>query len=285
MDPKVGKCDETWPAAAIASFDELRQHIDETGNGKPMAWRGQANWEWMLESTLDRRLDEIASAESYEQWLGREAGMIARFRSLAWPYASEIEKRHLERGDLMTLALGRHAGLPTRLIDWTWSPWVAAWFACHTHSDADGLIWWFDQEGLEDVLHSHWDEWGVKKWAALLKCEDRQALVDKFGLEERALEPAALDPHAKAWVSKIHYGYPCPRMEAQQGFITTCGRLRKTQNVAFDELPDNATIRRGRIRIPAALKGEVLRVLRTMNIHARSLEYPGVDIVARSIDP
>jgi len=74
-------------------------------------------------------------------------------------------------------------------------------------------------------------------------------------------------------------------MEAQQGFITTCGRLRKTHNDAFDELADRATIDRGRIRIPAALKEEVLALLRSMNIHAKSLEYPRVDIVARSINP
>jgi len=209
--------------------------------------------------------------------------MIAQFRSLAKPYASETEKRYLHGSVWTTLAFGRHAGLPTRLLDWTESPWVAAWFACHEQSD--GAIWWFAQKPLEDVLHPRWDGWGVPRRATVLHCEERRDLIDAFGLNERALEETAFDPHGSAWVTKIHYGYPSPRMEAQQGFITTCGRLRKTHNVAIDELPESETIPRGRIHIPATLKDEVLRVLRTMNIHAKSLEYPGVDIVARSIDP
>jgi hypothetical protein len=161
---------------------------------------------------------------------------------------------------------------------------VAGWFACHEHSDADGVIWWFDQGGLEDVLHNHWDEWGVKKWDTLLDCKDRPDLIARYGLNERALDLAAFDPDAKAWVTKIHYPFPSRRMEAQQGFITTCGTLRRTHDVALDELPDSDAILRGRIRIPAALKEEILASLRAMNIHAKSLEYPGVDIVAQSID-
>jgi hypothetical protein len=86
--------------------------------------------------------------------------VIERFRTEAEPYASEIEKQNLENV-WWALALGRHAGLPTRLLDWTGSPWVAAWFACHEHSDADGVLWWFNQTQLEEVIAKKWVAWGV----------------------------------------------------------------------------------------------------------------------------
>jgi hypothetical protein len=260
-----------WPEHRIKNEDSLSQKIDEIARRPALgnvAWRGQASKDWKLESTLDRRLKEISPNSSYEDWLAREQGVFARFRQLAGPYASDTETEYLKVVWTM-LALGRHAGLPTRLLDWTHSPWVAVWFACHEHSDADGVVWWFGQTQLENVLTKKWREFKVPK----IPGTDHQDLASAF------------TPGGRAWITKIHYGSPCPRMEAQQGFMTMCGRLRKSHNNAIDKLDSNDAVERGRIVIPSDLKGKTLGLLRTMNIHAQSLEYPGIDIVARGISP
>jgi hypothetical protein len=39
------------------------------------------------------------------------------------------------------MALAQHHGLPTRLLDWTTNPLVAAYFACEGESDSDSAVW------------------------------------------------------------------------------------------------------------------------------------------------
>lgn len=280
-----------WTDTRTNDVGTLRDELERTARMakkgvKPLlAWRGHARAEWKLETTLDRRLEEVAPNESYEQWLGREQAVIERFRTEARVYTSETEARNLQ--DMWsTLAFGRHAGLPTRLLDWTLSPWVAAWFACREHSDGDGAIWWFNQTQLQEVLHRNWDNWDVPTRAQHQGITDLSGCdEERLGLNQRALEATAFNPNGSAWISKLHYFFPCPRMEAQQGFATVCGRLRTAHDDAIDRLPQNIPIERGRIVIGNGIKGKILEMLRTMNIHAKSLEYPGVDIVARGISP
>jgi hypothetical protein len=87
--------------------------------------------------------------------------------------------------------------------------WVAAWFACHEHSDADGVLWWFNQTQLEEVIAKKWVAWGVPTRAehlngTYLSVCDQQRL----GLNQRALEASAFNANGQAWISKLHSPSP-----------------------------------------------------------------------------
>lgn len=80
-------------------------------------FRGQANADWELVSTFDR----IFSGRSAKEKNGISNTLIDLFKN-------ECDGRiDLEEEEWLPFA--RHHGLPTRIMDWTLSPYIAAFFA------------------------------------------------------------------------------------------------------------------------------------------------------------
>jgi hypothetical protein len=82
-------------------------------------FRGVADADWRLKSSFDR----IFGGASDPQRLSEH--LLEEFRAGC---TDLVEPTVLADADL-ALALGQHHGLPTRLLDWTVSPYVAAFFA------------------------------------------------------------------------------------------------------------------------------------------------------------
>jgi hypothetical protein len=85
-------------------------------------FRGQANADWPLRTSFDRRFSHVTSDARLRLW----DDLLDAFRAKC---IDHDVAESVTGDDSRLLALAQHYGLPTRLLDWTTSPYVAAFFA------------------------------------------------------------------------------------------------------------------------------------------------------------
>jgi FRG domain len=104
-------------------------------HGRPLWYRGQHRVEWDLQASIHRDY----TAED-------ERNFTNRFRSRA---GMRYQHTPAHGDQAAWLSLMQHYGLPTRLVDWTRSPLIAAYFAVEPYisgrlraaPDSDAVIW------------------------------------------------------------------------------------------------------------------------------------------------
>src|SRR5688572_21318888 len=103
---------------AIGSIGDLSQQVKVlAATRRSWLFRGQADARWNLQPSVHR-----GYSAQQERYLTNEFRVRARSRHYTCPSSSDYPS---------WLALMQHYGLPTRLLDWSYSPLVAAFFSVH----------------------------------------------------------------------------------------------------------------------------------------------------------
>ena len=152
--------------------------------------------------------------------------------------------------DEVALMALRHHGVPTRLLDWSASPYVAAYFAVCDNDQEDGEIWSFSKS---DYVKKGGKQW--RKWRETTT--DGSGNGDKFsaGLTAFAIEQPRAD-----WIIAVFYPEGFPRQNAQRGAYTMTARFDIDHAEALERLLIDPKCYRRHI-VPAKLKKEMRNTL------------------------
>ncbi|HTE47207.1 MAG TPA: FRG domain-containing protein [Gemmatimonadaceae bacterium] len=191
-----------------------------------------------------------------------EAPLLRQFRKYAH------EHKVLENSDWYWLSVAQHYGLPTRLLDWSYSPQVALHFAtCNTNNyDRDGAVIRVNYKKVHELLprliRAHIED--ENTWILTVDLLERAIAkglheLDAFGREKGDFaiffEPPSLDA----------------RMVNQYAYFSLLSRPDLSMSEWLQSRPELWD----KVIIPKTLKWEVRDKLDQSNINERIL-FPGL---------
>jgi hypothetical protein len=223
----------------------------------PFAFRGVSSVQHSLVTSLVRLARGRADVRRLE------GALLRNFRKYARGQASDADSVW------DWLAVGQHRGLPTRLLDWTYSPLVALHFATEdpVDFDRDGAVWCVDFVEANRLLPARLrrilkDEGSDTLTAEMLSGFRNLREFDALSRKPFVvfLEPPALDD----------------RILNQLALFS----MMSDPAASFDEwMKEHPTLCR-RVVIPARLKWEIRDKLDQANVNERVL-FPGLDGLSR----
>jgi hypothetical protein len=246
----------------VSSWNQLQEAlfadawVAELGRYRSrFAYRGLSDARYTLQNTLMRLGGPYAELERH---------LLRNFKKYA-------HQRVVERDSVWHwLSVAQHYGLPTRLLDWTYSPMVALHFATADLDkyDCDGVVWGVNylkaHKLLPERLQDKLDAEGANVFTVEMLSETMTSLAELDRLAEREyvifFEPPSMDD----------------RIVNQFAFFSIMPDPRRLLDDWLGQHPELWT----RIIIPAELKWEVRDKLDQSNITERVL-FPGLDGLGR----
>lgn len=246
--------------------------------GPSVAFRGHwAEKDVNLAETLATGLERVClriDAGSLTRALLREKSIVRQFRRRVHHYLPSMS---LPAQSLELVALMQHHGAPTRLLDWTYSLYVAAHFALKHASSrprADLAIWTIRPDWCRDASKAACGGMTNPPFALWESIEgpedDRMAGINLLSGEL----PPSIWPVSPFKLNE--------RLTIQQGVFLAPGDVTQSFLWNLAVLPSSTEAELTRYTIPRSHSPEIARTLYRMNVTETTL-FPGLDGFARSL--
>jgi hypothetical protein len=227
-----------------------------------IAFRGLSQNYGNLQTGI-QRLGGPGSQLDADTLVKKERRLIDSFRMYAYEYFPS------GASDWDVLLLAQHYRLPTRLLDWTSSPYIALFFATEDISQdgKDGIVWCVYRLKTNTLLPSPFKEMIESQDGGLFYAE---TLKDRF---QRLKQFDECSRDALVWFEPPSLS---PRIVNQYAFFSVMPGVDNLQSEWFEKHPDFHWI----VPIPAGLKKEIRERLQVMNVTQRVM-YPGLEGIAQ----
>ncbi len=257
-------------------------------------YRGQSTPAWPLSTTLERH-GSILNCPNNRRHIV-ELSVLRTFQRRTHDFLSTPPKLtdHLE-----WLALIQHHGGPTRLLDFTFSFYVATFFAIET-ADSDAAIWCINLTRIQNAFYQpgranrpligdspNWNKLRISNNAYANDCVgvDRAGSSNKFVVAvepERMNERLAVQQGLFLTPSNIDCSFEENLSELCDLSIHDYQRQLEIQLTASDQGAGINELAAVRLILSKDAHKAAMKDLRAMNISASSL-FPGLDGSARSL--
>lgn len=260
--------DELQLSEKDISWDGIAAYQDDDS-----IYRGHQCACWSLASSLERTCKGLY--ESLKFMPDMEWILLREFRRRLHHYSQHVPE-YAER--LRWLSLMQHHGAPTRLVDWTYSIYIALYFAIE-QATPQCCVWKIKKE------------WLTEEGRALFRKDGRETLIfdDKYRDEarERDFAEAVLNKDPIAAVIQVTPFQLDERLSIQKGvFLYPCDSTltfaANLKSMAGADNPSNVV----KLKISLQSKNDrllALRMLHDMNI-SRATLFPGLDGFAQSLN-
>lgn len=251
--------EKIWPEVRIKDWDHFDSLV-ASHRYRSWVYRGQVDSEWEVNSSLFRLYKDIKDLYLYANNRKRrlmpvthEQLLIEKFKSHAHQYLTHTP---VGSNDLEWLSVMQHFGTPTRLIDVSFTPYIALYFALEEKT-CDAALYCLKPDHFKEIDKSEGDIDNSSENILHNHDSEKNYFI--------AYEPRMGNE----------------RLLAQQGLFL----IPNSPNCRFEEILGDYIINEKsalKIIIPKERRLEGLKRLRKMNITS-SVLFPGIDGFCRSL--
>lgn len=196
----------------VTSLSEFLSAAKELSSASSPTWfRGQSDRKYKLTPGLFRHSDIVDNPDPHVRAQEIESNLVERFKNQSVPYVGNKFMHEEEWGQLFFM---QHYRIPTRLLDWSYSPLVGLYFALFSPDpkkkpESACAVW---------VLHPDiWNE------AALAHQKAPRRIFGTSSTESQSYKTSTAYKVRNADAIGIEGIHNSPRIVAQQGVFTIFG--------------------------------------------------------------
>jgi len=266
--------DDFFESVKCNDFNDFIMKVNKLPTEKNHSWvfRGHQNACWSLKTSLERECERFRI--THDEDFRREYNMVREFRRRLHHYETSVPNR--DSVDEW-MALMQHYGAPTRLLDFTYSPYVAAYFAFEKAESGVVAVWAVDVGWIEKKFKSKKKFLGLKNiYEQYQNYRDSKAFILLF--------LSNLDYRFVLTVNPFRLN---DRLAYQQGVFLAPATLRvgfmENLNALVSARDESKPVKKYTIEVgnEGKIRDEALKTLHRMNINRISL-FPGLTGFAES---